>query len=45
MARSNFHQLWDAVQLKLNENELKQVIGCQISRNEYVSILKSKGLI
>jgi hypothetical protein len=32
-------------QLQLNENELRQVIGCQISRNEYVDILKSKGLI
>jgi hypothetical protein len=32
-------------QLKLNENELRQVIGCQISRKEYVDILKSKGLI
>ena len=32
-------------QLKLNENELRQVIGCQISRNGYVEILKAKGLL
>lgn len=32
-------------QLKLNEDELRQIIGCQISRKEYVGILKSKGLI
>jgi hypothetical protein len=32
-------------QLRLNENELRQVIGCQISRDEYVAILKNKGLI
>ena len=32
-------------QLKLNENELRQVISCQISRNEYVEILKAKGLL
>ena len=32
-------------QLRLNENELRQLISCQISRNEYVRILKGKGLI
>ena len=32
-------------QLKLNENELRQIISCQISRSEYVGILKNKGLI
>lgn len=32
-------------QLKLNEDELKQVIGCQINRDDYVELLKTKGLL
>lgn len=32
-------------QLKLNENELKRIIGCQIGRNEYIEILKAKGFL
>jgi len=32
-------------QLKLNENELRQLIACKIGRSEYVSILKNRGLI
>jgi hypothetical protein len=32
-------------QLKLNEDELRQVIGCQINRDRYIKLLKTKGLI
>lgn len=32
-------------QMKLNEEELRQVLGCTIGRPEYVALLKRKGVI
>lgn len=32
-------------QLKLNENQLRQAISCKLTREEYVEILRSKGLL
>ena len=32
-------------QLKLDEEQLRQAVGCHLSREEYLSILKDKGLI
>jgi hypothetical protein len=32
-------------QLKLNEGQFSDLIGCSIGIDEYISILKSKGLI
>jgi len=32
-------------QLKLNEQQLKGVIRCTFTRNDYIALLKSKGLI
>ncbi len=32
-------------QIKLSEGELRAVIGCTISRAEYVEILRQKGLL
>ena len=32
-------------QMKLNEEELRQVIGCTIGQDEYVELLKGKGIL
>jgi len=32
-------------QLKLKEDQFRQVIACEIGRDEYIEILKGKGLI
>lgn len=32
-------------QLKLNEQQLADLVGCQIGRPEYVEILRGKGLL
>lgn len=32
-------------QLKLNENEFRSAIKCNLSRNDYIKILKGKGII
>lgn len=32
-------------QLKLNEQQLSQLIGCTLSRDDYTEILRAKGLI
>ena len=32
-------------QLKLNEQQFRAVIGCTLAREEYVEILRSKGLL
>jgi hypothetical protein len=32
-------------QLKLSENELAGILGCSLTRDDYVDILKRKGLI
>lgn len=32
-------------QLKLNERQLSAILNCSLWRNDYISILKSKGLI
>lgn len=32
-------------QLKLNEEQLKEAIGCSLSRESYIGILRSKGLL
>lgn len=31
-------------QLKLNESELKGILGCQLGREDYLRILRAKGL-
>jgi hypothetical protein len=32
-------------QLKLNEEQLRQAVGCHLSRDDYIEILRAKGLI
>lgn len=32
-------------QLKLNEEEFRRAIGCHLSRDEYIEILRKKGLL
>ena len=32
-------------QLKLNEQQLKDVIGCRLHRDDYITILRGKGLL
>lgn len=32
-------------QMKLNEEELRQVLGCTIGQPEYVELLRSKGIL
>ena len=32
-------------QLKLNEEQLRKAVGCHLTRDEYIEILKGKGLI
>ncbi len=36
---------WIRQQLKVNETQLAELIGCRLSRNDYIGILRSKGLI
>ena len=32
-------------QLKLNESQLAEIIGCKLERSDYIAILREKGLI
>lgn len=32
-------------QLKLNEEQLRQAVGCHLTKNDYIEILRAKGLI
>ena len=32
-------------QMKLNENELREVLRCSIGKNEYVELLRRKGIL
>lgn len=32
-------------QLKLNEDQLRQIINCTLGKEDYISILRSKGLL
>jgi hypothetical protein len=32
-------------QLKLNEEQLRKAVGCQLTRDEYIEILRGKGLL
>lgn len=32
-------------QLKLNEGEFRSAVGCKLSRDDYIEILKQKGVI
>lgn len=32
-------------QLKLNEDQIRQVIGCSLNREDYIGILRSKGIL
>jgi hypothetical protein len=36
---------WIRQQLKVNERQLAELIGCTLKLDDYISILKSKGLI
>ena len=32
-------------QLKLNEEQLRQAVGCHLTKNDYIEILRAKGLV
>jgi len=32
-------------QLKLNEQQMKKALGCTLTRNDYIDILRTKGLL
>ena len=36
---------WVRQQLKLNESQLSGLIDCTLSRNDYIGILKAKGVL
>ena len=36
---------WFRKQLKVDEEQLTKLVGCTLSRSDYIDILKSKGLI
>jgi hypothetical protein len=43
--RGEMPDYWIRQQLKVNEVQLSDLIGCTLKREDYVAILKEKGLI